>query len=300
LAELPATGPQRRPTPEPTEPSTLATIWSVLGGVVAPASLVGALLFYFGYVSAHAQYVYFGVDVDTLGFSTQDFVMRAPQPLLVPVLLLLVSIAAALWTRILVGRRFRSMSPAIRARLRAGLAVSGTVALGAALILLLAYPAMPARGYYDLVTPLVLGLGAGLLVLAVRMSDSGPGTSRSSVVVLVLVVIASVFWATATLAEWSGTGRAKALARELPLLPAVVVDTSEPLFPGDEYVVETTIPGSSEQTYRFRYRGLRLLAEGDGRLFLVPERWSPSGSTFVVPMDDARIRFRFVNDPPWG
>jgi hypothetical protein len=115
---------------------------------------------------------------------------------------------------------------------------------------------------------------------------------------LVLVVVATVFWATATLAQWSGTGRAKALARDLTSLPAVVVDLPERLVAGDDTVSETALPTEEGQAYRYRYRGLRLLAEGDGRLFLVPERWSPSGSTFVVDVGEARVRFRFVDDPP--
>lgn len=122
--------------------------------------------------------------------------------------------------------------------------------------------------------------------------------SRTTVVLLTLLTVAALFWGTATLAEWSGRGRARELARNLQQLPAVVVDTAEPLFAGDETVVESVFPDSEEHAYRYRYRGLRVLAEGDGRLFLVPERWSPAGSTYVVPMDEARVRFRFVNDPP--
>ena len=61
---------------------------SFAAGIVAPITVVGALLFYFGYVSARAQYEYFGIDVDTIGLSTQDYVMRSPQPLLVPLLVL--------------------------------------------------------------------------------------------------------------------------------------------------------------------------------------------------------------------
>ena len=61
---------------------------NLLGSVVAPATLIGALLFYFGYVSSRAQYDYFGVDIDSVGLSTQDYVMRSPQPLLVPLLVL--------------------------------------------------------------------------------------------------------------------------------------------------------------------------------------------------------------------
>ena len=138
----------------------------------------------------------------------------------------------------------------------------------------------------------------GLLVLAARGGSQHSPTTRAMVVLLALVVVAAIFWATATLAEWSGTGRAKALARELDVLPAVVIDTEEQLFPGDRSVVQSSLPGGDERTYRFRYRGLRLLAHGNDRLFLVPEQWSASGSTYVVPMESVRVRFRFVNDPP--
>ena len=57
---------------------------------VAPASFFTAVLFYYGYVSSREQYRYFGLDVDTVGLSTRDYVMRSPQPLLVPVLLVTV------------------------------------------------------------------------------------------------------------------------------------------------------------------------------------------------------------------
>ena len=66
--------------------SLLAKWWSFGSTIVAPATLLSTLLFYFGYVSSRAQYRYFGVDVDTVGLSTQDYVMRSPQALLVPLL----------------------------------------------------------------------------------------------------------------------------------------------------------------------------------------------------------------------
>ena len=51
---------------------------SFAAGIVTPMTLITALLFYFGYVSARSQYEYFGIDVDTIGLSTQDYVMRSP------------------------------------------------------------------------------------------------------------------------------------------------------------------------------------------------------------------------------
>ena len=276
---------------------TTAHVWHLVGSVVAPATLVSALLFYFGYVSARAKFGYFGVDVDTLGFSTQEFVMRAPQPLLVPALVLLLGAAALAWGNGVLHRRLGS-SPAAARRTSRLLSLLGTVLVGVGLGLLLAFPLLGAWPAYALITPVLLGAGAGVQALAAGWTTGPSRARRTTVVLLVLVVVASVFWATATLAQWSGTGQAKALARDLTVLPAVVVDTADPLFPGDDVVVETTFPAAEPHAYRYRYRGLRLLAEGDGRLFLVPERWSSSGSTFAVEMDEVRVRFRFVDDPP--
>src|SRR3954468_7234019 len=76
-------------------PSSWERWYRVATSFVAPATFVTALLFYFGYVSSRAQYAYFGVDVDTIGLSTRDFVMRSPQPLLTPLLALLVVAAVA-------------------------------------------------------------------------------------------------------------------------------------------------------------------------------------------------------------
>lgn len=50
---------------------------SVATTVIAPATMLSASLFYFGYVSSRAQHEYFGLDVDTIGLSTQDYVMRS-------------------------------------------------------------------------------------------------------------------------------------------------------------------------------------------------------------------------------
>jgi len=277
---------------------TPAHVWSVIGSVVAPATLVSALLFYFGYVSARAKFEYFGVDVDALGFSTQEFVMRAPQPLLVPALVLLLAAAALTWGNGVVRRRFDS-APADSAHRMSRLVMRvGAVVVVLGLGLLLAFPRIGSWPVYPLLTPVLLGAGAGVVALGATWASGPSRASRTTVVLLVLVVVAAVFWATATLAQWSGTGQAKALARDLTSLPAVVLDTTDPLFPGDDAIVETTFPAEDEQTYRYRYRGLRLLAEGDGRLFLVPERWSSSGSTFTIATDEARVRFRFVDDPP--
>jgi hypothetical protein len=57
--------------------------------------------------------------------------------------------------------------------------------------------------------------------------------------------------------------------------PSVVLDTKERLY--------LRFPGAEE----IRYRGLRLLIEANGKLFLIPERWRQGGGVLVVPHDDS-------------
>jgi len=45
-----------------------------------------------------------------------------------------------------------------------------------------------------------------------------------------------------------------------------------------------------------RYRGLGLLLQAGGRLFLVPTYWNAQGRTLVVPYDDS-IRIQVIPQP---
>lgn len=294
--------------PPPPGPSALARVWSVLGTVVAPATFVTAILFYFGYVTTRAQYLYFGVDVDLLGYSTQEFVMRSPQPLLVPMLAVLLVGAGTVLADAALRRRLAGAPAPVARRWTLGLTVGGAAVLAVGVALVVAYPALGAWAPYPLVTPLVIGAGSACLAYGLTWSrrhgtarpgppTTGSDPARTAVLLLVLTVVAALFWATGTVAEWTGRGQAKALARDLGSLPAVVVDTPQRLQVGDPAVAEEDLD-AGDGAYQYRYRGLRLLVEGDGNLFLVPETWSPHGSTLVVPLDDVRVKLRFVNDPP--
>jgi hypothetical protein len=178
-------------------------VWGVLSGVVAPATLVTALLFYFGYVSTRAQFRYFGVDVDTLGYTTQEFVMRAPQSLLVPGLTLLLVTAALVWGDGLV-RRWLAHAPAATVRRVRGVAGAvGVLLLTAGVALVALYRPLLDWLPYPLVTSLLLGSGALTVerVLAWRPGATGFRVER---VLLLLVVLVATLWATATVAERSG------------------------------------------------------------------------------------------------
>lgn len=285
---------------------------SLGASVVAPITIISALLFYFGYVSSRAQYAYFGIDVDTIGLSTQDYVMRSPQPLLVP-LLVLVMIAVALvalhlWVTAWLGRARPE-----RARIVTHRALYiGLVILAAGITLIILYPVLADWPYYNLVTPIIVAVGAGVVAYSWRLvsrlppqpdalpSPAGsPALRRMGLVLLCVLVAATLFWSTATIAQWSGRGLARQDARHLGDLPRVILDTKERLYITDPFIKETALPASEGQTFRYRYRNLRLLIQGKDRMFLVPDAWSASDSTLVVPLDDSvRVRFQFQNDPP--
>jgi hypothetical protein len=109
-----------------------------------------------------------------------------------------------------------------------------------------------------------------------------------------------VIWATATTAQWTGRGLAMEQARNLRSLPSVVLDTRERMhIPATAGVQEVVRPDADEDDYHFRYWRLRLLIQGDDRMFLVPDTWSAGGTTILVRLDDdVRVQFQFRNSPP--
>ena len=302
--------------------------WVSIGtNVIAPTTFFGALLFYFGYVSSRSQYAYFGVDVDTVGLSTQDYIMRSPQPLLVPLLVLPLVGAGLVFADRAVRRRISSAADAAgKVSATKGLkriarisAISGLALLFAGIMLIIIYTYIRDWSLYGLVTPIVLASGADLIAYASHLSRHiraaaqdartvetqptladrlGPVPLIASVLIYALIA-ASIFWATATVAQWSGRGLAKSEALHLDSLPSVILDTRQRLFLHDPYTRESVLPASTGQTFHYRYRHLRLLIQGHDRMFLVPDVWSAHDSTLIVPLGGSiRVEFQFQNDPP--
>jgi hypothetical protein len=310
------------------EPGVLPRWMPAWAGAIGPVTLISAVLFYFGYVSSRAQYEYFGVDVDIIGLGTQDYIMRSPQPLLVPLLTLTLLGACGLLVhrRVLAVLRSPEGDEAVRRRrardvrrgIRAAISV-GLLLLAVGVVLLFGYASVHEWPAYALVTPMLLICGAGFVAYAWRIADvvaataaaagtlerahtdPAPTLRRSARFLVYVLLVAATFWATATVAQLTGRGLARELAAEPERLPRVILDTRERLYLRDGIVVETQLPKAENQEFRYRYRDLRLLVIGRDRMFLVPERWSASNSTIVVPIDDSvRVQFQFQNDAPAG
>jgi hypothetical protein len=325
--------------------STQLEQWlSLVGTIAAPVTILGALLFYFGYVSAASEYAYFGLDVDTIGLSTQGFIMRSPQTLLTPLLVLTLASAVFFALNAAIHRRITSAielmenagdlysTPAQHVRhVRAvtqRMRIPGMIILFIGVIMLSGYSYMRDWVFYGLVTPLLIAFGAAIIAYtshvlsfiqrlqanqeqttvkegeAVRSERDQGGSSllarRTTGVFVYVLIAASIFWATATVAQWSGRGLAHYTATHLDALPWIILDTKEFLFLHDPSVPQPELlTGSEGQTFHYRYHGLRLLIVGQNRMFLVPAQWSEYDTTLIVPLDGSmRVQFLFENEAP--
>ena len=298
-APAPETADAAEPPPEP-QGLGFEKWLGFLSNFVAPATLITALLFYFGYVSSREFFHYFGVDVDVLSLSNQQFVMRSPGALFVPVMVIVLVAAGLTVGHRVLRRRVRAMNEVGRRRVIRMFGWTGVILLTIGLVLAFLFAMLGNWDYYGFVTPLCLALGAGLTAYALSTARAVDGSKegRSAIVLLVAAGVAGVFWATATVAQWWGLGQARFLAADMGELPAVVLDTMQPLHPGSADIeqVELVRGVTAEEAagqFRYRYHGLRLLVRGGDYLFLVPDVWSPNASTLVIPLDDDAFRFRF-------
>ncbi len=295
------------PAEPPTEESTFERRIKLFTGIVAPTTVFAALLFYYGYVTTAAEFGFFGISMGSLGFTYQDLLLKSVGALYVPLGALLVLVLGVVWGHIWLSRAGTSRwGP--RFLHRAALCLAGVGALVFARGVVGVVVPSVARTEWIALSPVCLGLGITCLAYSrylFGMTDPTrslggrrPWIETVGTVVVCGLVVLSLFWAANSFAAAYGRGRAVVLSARLAEQPAVVLDTADRLFVQYQGVEETRLPGTAKQQFRYRYRGLRLLVEADGRLFLVPERWQAGdGATLVVRADDD-VRLQFYRSDP--
>ena len=264
----------------------LESVISLLTTYVAPATALGALVFYFGWTYTRAFWLYFGIDPTVLGFSNQDYILRSVNALF-PALLLMAVLAAGVpplmrfTDRTLRGSK---LTPGVRIAVGA----AGFVAFTSGVVALI-------RGevYVEAVSPILLGLGTLLLRWTQHLRRVfAAGSSRSLLEAMAFWVLLtlSVFWAVSDFARVSGRGAARFTGQNLQARPAVTVFSVEPLG-----LVGPGVISSAERTgarYRHSYAGLRLLLRSGARYMLLPEDWEPGGTVFVID-EGPTLRYEF-------
>lgn len=274
----------------------------LLTGILAPTTVLTALLFYYGYVTTAAEYAYFGISMGSLGLSMQDVLLKSVAVLYVPLGVLFFCGLVAVWGHIWLIETGSSRLGARRV-LRMGmvLATLGTVAFLRGVVGVFAHDV--ARTEPIALSPICLGLGICMMAygrhLRRRVANAAPSgyadswkESVGTVLVCGLIVL-SLFWAANSFAAAYGRGRAVNLVEGLSRRPAVVLDTVDRLYIHYPGVTEGAIPGSEDRVFKYRYRGLRLLVEANGRLFLLPDQWDAADGATLVVRSDADIRLQF-------
>lgn len=251
--------------------------------VIAPVTVVTALLYYFGWVRTGAFFSTFGIEQQLLGYSPQDYVLRSAGVAFRPAAWGLLGAAgalAAVWLVRVMARRF----PSRATPLRVAMAATGTTLLLVALAVLL--------GIVQTTRPLAaavsLAVGAVLLHLAAEPAPASVGRSVPLRLLLGGTLALAAFWACAVYAQASGRALANAYAQNPTLRPGVVVYSEQDLQLTGPSISHDVL--ASGETTRHRYTGLRLLMFSDERWFLIPERWATDGSTSSVVLDDERLR----------
>ncbi len=265
----------------------------IVGGVVAPTTLLTVLAYYFGFRREESFARYFGVDPSLLALSTSDYVLRSVDALFVPVLVvLLVSLGAcALLT--LAGRL-------LRVELAPLLLVAGAVALAFGVALAAGHPFATGYIYLQALGP---GVGALLIAGALARAAVAPRQLTAVRVAALALALVSLFWATAEFADARGTQLARRLAADLAIQPTVTIHSKI-----DLNIPSSSVPGECVTATRARtgsfpwsYEGFTLLDQNGGRLFLTPTpalgQWQPGAEVLVLPEDGSfRIELRRGED----
>ncbi|MEO3782649.1 hypothetical protein ABGB12_04930 [Actinocorallia sp. B10E7] len=273
-------------------------------GIVAPTTLVTALLLYFGYLSTQARFKYFGADLDLINLTTTDLLFYGSEAVFVAVVVLALAVLFGAGVY-LVGKWFVSEPRRDAAVGWTSLALLylGLLLLVGALVGMVTGVTLTRR---PIETPLALMLSALMLRYSLwlwqaRDADREkplwmPPPEAVDLIrgVLLVLLIAGLFWTCALASSLYGRSRAVGMVEELRSYPGVLLYTQDAIHSTPLGVSYTDL--GKKQSYRHRYHGLRLLAESDGRLFLVPVRWSPTTSRVLVIQNSSDIRLQLI--PP--
>ncbi len=288
--------------------AALSHVLKILGSVVAPSTLLTALMYYFGREEYAGFFWYLGADVTVLDLTLQDYLNNSVAGFIPPLIVAAGVALLALWAhQLLLG--------ALPARTRR-IVLRAVIPISAIAGLFLASLAMTDLFIAPMFSTsfpegrgLSLSIGVLLLTYAVRLLRlviaerqpkqvlrRAPGAIAmvewGAVFVLVSV---GLFWAVGSYAINVGVRYAQQIEASLSSRPDVVAYSEKRLIlqaPGVREV-ECHDPDAA---YRFRYDGLKLMLQAGNQYLLLPAAWTrTNGAAIVIPRVD-KIRLQF--SPP--
>lgn len=267
----------------------------ILAAVASQATILSAILFYFGWAKERATWAYFGVDdLGVLNFSFADYLLRSVStdlPLLMAVGFLVIG---ALVLHIQV-REMLAGNDKLRHRLALLANMTGGFlsAIGFALAL-----SLTGSGGSKPVGPGILVVGLLLLSYAPALRGKKSGGDSWLVLTVLTVALIAFLWTVTGYADYVGSENARELQNGLPRAANVIVYSSADLSLAGPGIGESRSMAPGVR-YPYRYTGLRLLVSSGGQDFLVPSGWHPGrGSVIVLPAVSGSIRLEFQEPTP--
>ncbi len=284
-------------TGDAADSGALGLTFRVIGTVVAPTTLLTALMFYFGTQHAFWFFQHFGINYTILDLTAADYLLRSADGLFVPLLFVAVAGCAGMWAR----RALTGWLPAAVRRFgrRHGARLCGllgVVGLGVALVGVLTprtfdgYLALPAL---SLVGGTLLVVGGSRLHRATESAASSVNSVAAEWATAFVMIGIGLFWAVGDYSAAVGTGRGIDMEAALPDWPDAVLYSTEPLnLPSD--AATGSICTANEGGFRYRYEGLKLMFASSSQYLLLPGGWSDGGGPAVVlpRTDSIRMEFR--------
>lgn len=286
--------------------AALPRVLKIVGSVVAPTTLLTALMYYFGRLEAAGFLWYLGAHVTVLDLTVQDYLNNSVDGLIPPLIAIAGTTLLVLWGyQLLIGALPPHRQQAVWRVLLPLAATAGLILLVLAMCDFLLRPVFPAsflegRG-------LSLSIGVLLLVYAAHLMRrlrsvhrtreparrAGPATAAvvewGAVFILVSV---GLFWAVGSYAITVGTSRAQLLEATLAGRPDVVAYSEHRLGLQAPGVREVSC-SVTDAAYRFRYEGLKLVQQSGNQYLLLPAGWTrTSGAAILLPRSD-KIRLEF-------
>jgi hypothetical protein len=285
----------------------LPRLLRILGGIVAPTSLLTGLLFYFGRTRSAGFYRYFRVNSTVLDLTTNDYLSSGVDGLFLPLAVAGLAALVLIWLH----RLLLTRVPAAARRRGVRVLAPGAAVVGAVLGTLAFLDLFTEGKVFGSNSPtggLFLALGVVLLLYAVRLirvllpRPAASAQRRSTTTGLAewgaafLLVSIGLFWAADGYAFTVGTGGAMTFHRALPTtVPAAVLYSEESLSLAVPGVTEVRC-ADPEAAFRFRYDGLRLVRQAGNQYLLLPATWTREEGVAVLIPRSASVRLEFA--PP--
>lgn len=271
----------------------------IFGSILAPTTVLTALLFYFGYQHATWFCQWFGVHHSVLGLTAQDYLIRASDGMFVPLVAVAATGLLGLWgsrlVKVLVP--FRTWRNLLRWLVPLAIVAGvGLITLGISGL------GRPAWLYNFAGLPgLCLAVGFLLFPLADRLHHVRTGRTLPQATAVAqwtftfVLVTVGLFWAVTDYSAAVGENRAYEYETKLAAEPSTVVFSAKDLGLVSRGVIAT--PCVDGAAYRFRYDGLVLVLQSGGSYFLLPREWNRhDGVALVLPRsNDIRLEFSPTN-----